>query len=519
MSTAAPVPTRRRLGGARVRILGSFLVLLLVSDVVSVVIGQRVLTSRARERVSASLAQEVDEFRALVADGRNPRTGRPYGGDLGSLYRDFLARNVPSPGEAVFTYRDGQPFNSTVGTPRSPALRRTLSRLGEVRDVRRGEVETRDGPVAYVAVPVRVGDRRRGTFVVTANVADGLQEAVDVSRITAGIGIAVLLLAGGVAFVLTGRVLRPLRDLTDTAQQISETDLTRRIDVRGADEIAELGHTFNAMLSRLEDAFASQRAFVSDAGHELRTPITIIRGHLELMGDEPRERAETLELVDDELARMSRLVEDLLTLAKSERPDFLLLEDVDLDVLTEELFAKARALDDRDWRLVAVGAGVLAADPQRLTQAVMNLAANAAQHTRRGDTIELGSAVEGDRARLWVRDRGPGVPLAEQQRIFERFARGRGSARSEGAGLGLAIAKAVAEAHGGDVGLRSPPGAGAEFSVRVAIDRETAEHPVLTARPPADGRAREPRGPRRPRAPSPPHDADRHDDPTREIHR
>ena len=111
--------------------------------------------------------------------------------------------------------------------------------------------------------------------------------------------------------------------LADTARSISETDLTRRIPVSGRDEIAELARTFNAMLDRLEAAFATQRAFVSDASHELRTPITIVRGHLELLGDDPQERRETIALVTDELDRMSRFVDDLLLLAKAERDDFL----------------------------------------------------------------------------------------------------------------------------------------------------------------------------------------------------
>src|SRR5688500_14159405 len=109
------------------------------------------------------------------------------------------------------------------------------------------------------------------------------------------------------------------------------------------------------MLDRLELAFASQKAFISDAGHELRTPITIIRGHLELMGEDPSERRETLELVDDELDRMGRLVNDLALLARAQRPDFLQPQTIDMGDLTRELFAKASALAQRDWRLGAVG--------------------------------------------------------------------------------------------------------------------------------------------------------------------
>jgi signal transduction histidine kinase len=263
-------------------------------------------------------------------------------------------------------------------------------------------------------------------------------------------------------------VLAPLNDLTQTARAITETDLTRRIAVSGDDELARTARTFNAMLDRIESAIDSQRAFVSDAGHELRTPITVIRGHLELLGEDPEERRETLALVDDELDRMSRLVEDLLTLAKAERTDFLRYEEVDLDLFTEELLAKAEKLAPRDWSVAALGTGRITADRQRLTQAVMNLAANAAQHTRPGDPIALGSALRNGGAEFWVRDAGPGIAPADQERIFERFARaGDGRRHSDGAGLGLAIVDAIAQAHGGRVALESAPGRGATFTVHV----------------------------------------------------
>ena len=205
-------------------------------------------------------------------------------------------------------------------------------------------------------------------------------------------------------------MLAPLRKLGATARSIGSTDdLTRRIEVTGDDEIAELGHLFNAMLDRLEQAFALQREFVSDAGHELRTPITIIRGHLQLLDDATRRRCR---IVADELDRMNRFVEDLLTLAKAERPDFLLRSELDLDLLTDELMAKARKLAPRDWQLEHTGAGLLTADRQRLTQAVMNLAHNAVKHTAEGDTITLGSALDDGDARIWVADSGAGIASA-----------------------------------------------------------------------------------------------------------
>jgi two-component system, OmpR family, sensor kinase len=241
---------------------------------------------------------------------------------------------------------------------------------------------------------------------------------------------------------------------------------------RDRDEIAQLARTFNAMLDRLESAFATQRAFVSDASHELRTPITIVRGHLELLGDDPQERRDTVALVTDELDRMTRFVDDLLLLAKAERDDFLHVSDVELGALTEELFDKAGALGARQWQLDFRGEALVRADRQRLTQAIMGLAQNAVQHTADGDPIWLGSDADRDNVRLWVRDSGPGVALEDQERIFERFARASATRRrSEGAGLGLAIVRAIAEAHGGRVALSSKPGAGATFTV--IIPRES----------------------------------------------
>jgi signal transduction histidine kinase len=171
---------------------------------------------------------------------------------------------------------------------------------------------------------------------------------------------------------------------------------------------------------------------------------------------------------------MARFVDDLLTLARAERSDFLHPGDVDLDALTEELLAKIQALDaTRRWQLDGVGPGRIVADRQRLTQAVVNLARNALEHTADGDEIALGSSLSDGVASIWVRDGGPGVPLAEQQRIFERFARaGRAKRRSDGAGLGLAIVRAIAEAHGGRVVLASQPGDGARFTIVVPTRAE-----------------------------------------------
>ncbi|MGH2763816.1 MAG: sensor histidine kinase [Thermoleophilaceae bacterium] len=457
------------LASARARILVSYLVLLLFSTVAGTIVLRELLLARAGERVDDALVQETEEFGRLARDGRNPRTGDPFGDDVRAIFRVFLDRNVPAEGEALFTYVDGELYEPSF----SPSLRDLrlpeIDALADTQVTRRGELEQDDGTrFRYVAVPVTVGGEVRGVFAVAIDLSGELDEVNEALQIAAGVNIGVLLLASLLAWVIAGRVLAPLRLLRDTARSITESDLTQRIPVEGDDELADLARTFNEMLDRLEEAFASQKAFISDAGHEVRTPITIIRGHLDVMGDDPQERRETLELVGDELDRMGRLVNDLLLLAKASRPDFLQPETLDLGDLTEELFAKASALAPRDWRLAGVGGGRIVADRQRLTQALMNLSQNAVTHTHEGDAVELGSELRDGSVRLWVRDTGPGVPTQEQERIFERFV--RLESRADGAGLGLAITQAVAEAHGGRVELDSRPGDGARFTVIIPTE-------------------------------------------------
>ena len=457
--------------GARTRILAAFVILLAFSTLLSVLAIRQLLLVRTADRVDASLTQEVEEFRTLVR-GNDPQTGRPFRGRLNLIFDTYFRRNVPGSGETLIAYLDGQRyFVETGGSGGSFPIADREEEWANLERGERGDVETAIGDVRYLAVPINGADGLRGSFVVAASLTSERQEVEEAVRLAALVLVTVLLIASALAWVVAGRVLAPLRELADTARSISESDLTRRIHVSGRDEIAGLSHTFNAMLDRLEAAFGTQRAFVSDASHELRTPITIVRGHLELLGDAPDERRETIALVTDELDRMSRFVDDLLLLAKSEREDFLRVTQIELGALTDELFDKAKALGPRKWQLESRGEAQLVADRQRLTQALMGLAQNAVQHTGKGDRIALGSAVEHGEALLWVRDTGPGVAPDDQERIFGRFARASASRRrSEGAGLGLAIVRAIAEAHGGRATLSSRPGAGATFTVIIPLE-------------------------------------------------
>jgi len=460
--------SRRRFPlGFRARVLGFSAVLLVGAAAVGLVVQRAVLLQQLDNEVAASLEQERIEIEQLAA-GRDPSTGEPFAGDVQAIFDTFLRRNVPGEGEAYLTFVDGAVYQGTpapegVRLDQHPELTRRWASLGTGET---GSFNSQAGPASYLAVPLRSQNQTAGVFVVT-NFSRGEREEINDSiRVEAAVSAVVLLLALVAGWIIAGRLLRPVRQLTDTARAITDTDLTRRIAVEGNDEMAELTATFNEMLDRLADGFATQRAFVDDAGHELRTPITIVRGHLELMGDEPQDRQETVALVTEELDRMARIVDDLLLLAKAEQPDFVQLRPVELSDITTELLMKARALGERDWRLDSCASGTFLADPQRLTQAVLNLARNAVEHTAPGAEIALGSVRRDGAVRMWVRDTGPGVNPAERDRIFERFARGRGGPRrSEGAGLGLSIVRGIADGHHGRFELDRPPGAGATFTL------------------------------------------------------
>jgi signal transduction histidine kinase len=225
------------------------------------------------------------------------------------------------------------------------------------------------------------------------------------------------------------------------------------------DEVRVLAEAFNHMLDRLAQAFVRQREFVADASHELRTPLTVIRGQLEVLAADPNPSADEVRrverLVQSEVGRLSRLVDDLLVLTQAERTDFLRPEPIDLPSFVTEIWDGLSLTAERRFELGAVPPGTLTADPDRVAQALRNLARNAIEHTADVSglvRLEVMPLARG-RVRFSVLDDGPGIPAPDQDRVFERFYRvetGR-SRKTGGAGLGLAIVRAIAEAHGGQV--------------------------------------------------------------------
>ncbi len=263
-----------------------------------------------------------------------------------------------------------------------------------------------------------------------------------------------------------------MREMARDADHISRTGVaTARLSLPpGQDDALALASTLNVMLDRLDAAFQRERRFIRETSHELRTPITICRGHLELLDPSPdaTELRETVDLVVDELDRMARIVEDMNTLARMEDPASLRRESIDVDAFVAEVAAKASTLVDGRLQVTSGPAAEhLTADPQRLTQALINLLRNAAQHTPFDAKIELRAVAVRDRWRFEVVDHGVGVPPADEESVFLPFC--TGSSRSPGNGLGLAIVSGIARAHGGVAGLDNRPGSGATFWLEVPL--------------------------------------------------
>ncbi|MGH3365849.1 MAG: sensor histidine kinase [Nocardioidaceae bacterium] len=426
-------------------------------------------SDRVDRFIVRAIGQEIAEFETLQREGIDPQTGLPFA-SAERLLRVALSRNVPDDSEALVVFLNGRPTLVSGGArSHAQALVEDPRFVQAVNDLlpdggsRR--FETSLGQVVMAVQPV-MDPSTQGAYVPVyfrPSEREGFLAVLQTYALVAG---AALVLVSVGAWLVSHRLLQPVRQLRSTAQEISETDLSRRIDTSGNDDLTDLGHTFNAMLDRLEQSFAQQRHFLDDAGHELRTPLTIIRGHLELFDAGSREDAEaTRTLVLDEIDRMGGLVDDLVVLAKAGRPDFVKPAEADVGMLTDDVLDKIRALGDREWKLDERGEGTVLVDQQRVTQALVQLATNAVEHTQPGDVIAIGSSLGPGAVCWWVRDTGPGVDPADADRIFERFQRGHQTRGAEGSGLGLSIVRAIAQAHGGHVQLHSQPGEGATFTL------------------------------------------------------
>jgi heavy metal sensor kinase len=289
-----------------------------------------------------------------------------------------------------------------------------------------------------------------------------------------GLPLMLALAAVGGLF-LAGRALSPVDRMAAGAEQISGSDLSRRMGPQGSEELDRLAGAFDRMLDRLEGAFRRERRFVSDVSHELRTPLTALRGRIEVTLNRPRstdEYQDTLRVLEAEVARLTRLSEDLLLLARFDRQAAMpRLEQVDLSGLLLAVTEQVRPLAVTRGATLALEAPAqlaLRADRDQLVRLFFNLVDNAVKFAGEGGSVEVSAVRRGGAIAVTVSDDGPGIAAEHQPHVFDRFYRAEESrARTTGGGhgLGLAIAAEIAHAHGGSISIESAPGEGASFMV------------------------------------------------------
>ncbi|WP_421840144.1 sensor histidine kinase [Mycobacterium sp.] len=402
---------------ARTRIMGWVLLLVMAALVIVTFVTWRLLVEVTDARMDRVLRVEIEEFTEFTAPRVNPGTGHPFS-SVEEMISEALAYNVARPNEKFLGYIDGEYFTQSRQEPEFPEV---LAQdhafgdlLGSVAKPTRGRYrQPAVGEVRYLAMPVTLtGDSARGV-IVAAYLGDAERaDANGAAKLMLVVGAATLLGATAAAWLVAGRILRPLRDVAETARRITDSDLSQRIPTRTGskgDELDDLVRTINSMLYRVESGVSAQRRFIDDAGHELRTPITIVRGHLEVLDpNDPADIRATTALVDNELVRMNRMVSDLLLLARSEQPTFLHTKSVDVAALTRNVFEKVAQLGDRNFILQSVAEVTAVLDPQRITQALVALVDNACHYTENGDRVGIGSRLAGKWLRFWVTDSGAG---------------------------------------------------------------------------------------------------------------
>lgn len=334
-------------------------------------------------------------------------------------------------------------------------------------------------PARLCTVPIRSDGKIIGVVQVARSLTSVYDELRHLSRTVLLISPLALLLAGLCGALLTGRALRPVRDFTVAARSISADNLNSRLPVKGGDEFAELASTFNSTLDRLQDAIErlaesleQQRRLTADASHELRTPLTVIKAHTSLALSSKRTVAQstaTIRTIDQAADIMSRIVQDLLLLARADAGQLAIQND---KILLREAAGIAidavSALDGPDAVIGAFDPEIrVAGDLHLLTRVFTNILSNAKRHTPPDGSVTLDASVEGGRVTVKVTDTGEGIPPEALPHIGERFYRVDTSrARTKGGtGLGLAICRTIVEAHAGTLSIESIQGDGTVVTV------------------------------------------------------
>ncbi len=463
----------RRVGSAgRLAIFNSIILALILGAVVAVFI--RNFTSSYEAVAASTIGVELREFQQQALKQRPS--------NLEAFSRNFLVNYSLAPGEVVIIDFVNGGLLSTPGSApvlRSPLVRGWLATPPSQTEVLSSNMGAK--PTEVVAAPIFAGHQIVGTFIATSDLSGFATERARELRLSIAEGVIALLAGVLSTFLILRRLLRKVGRITTTADEIGSGNLDQRLGDQGSnDEVGELAQTFDAMLDRLQAAMVAQRRLLSDVSHQLRTPLTAARGHLEVLGrgsvDNVAEVRETIDVVIEQLDHTRSVVERLLMLGHAMEPDFLNASPTELRRLLDEVHNAVKVLAPRTFVEPDAPDLVIEVDVEKVRGALMNLIDNAVRATHEGDSIAVVAQAdyESEVLRLSVEDSGPGIPQSERQAVVQRFQR-PGARDRDGSGLGLAIVKAVAEAHGGWIEIGTSSYGGAMVTMVLPISRFNVE--------------------------------------------
>ena len=418
--------------------------------------------------LAASLAGRLDdraELRRLVRSAARDLRGRVIVVDG----RGRLRADSAGSGLVAVSYRSRPEVASALGGRATQGTRHS---------------DSLDEDLLFTAVPVVTAGRPSGAVRVTQSVDAVQREVRDDVLALVGVGLAALLLGLGVAWLLAGSLVRPLRSLAATAGRVADGNLEARAELTGSSEQREVASAFNEMTARLGRTLSAQREFVANASHQLRTPLTGLRLRLEaaaLKSDDPDVRRQ-VEAAEVEVERLARLLSELLTLARE--PDGGEGEPLALADVVAEARERWEAPAERSGHSLEVleghSAATVRASRGDLAAVLDNLVENALNYSPPGTAVTLEWRQEDGSCLLVVSDRGPGIQPAEAERLFERFYRGsREGTKAPGTGLGLSVVEALARRWGGQVTIANRPDGGARAEVRLPATEDALPSPDL----------------------------------------
>lgn len=471
----------------RVRLVSAIIAIALTGFVVTGVVAFTMQRDRIVATVDERLNDQVealantlesDEVRLLTPSDpvRSTLTAPPVFVSVGEMLYYAVSHLAPGSNETAFALVNGVPAyeaetaSSFDMTDDDNLIERIVKDVVAANAPIIDSASTSAGSLRFIAIPVQLGTTADvGIYVHVIDLDAYLDPLYSSLFSFATIVIVSLIAIGAACWIVLGRKT----SRSDSAFEHGDLPVSEPCDpvVPPADPlpiVASVGSA-NEILERIEGSADAQRQLLDDVRHELKTPITIVRGYLEIMNvHDPLDVQTAREIGISELDRMTRLVEDIDTLATVEGDEYT-MGTIDIARLTARVGELVSVIPGHPWHVTRVADGIVRGNQDRVLQAWLALCNNAAKYTPAGSPIEIGSVRAIDAMMLWVRDRGPGIPPAARHRIFRRFDRGSGKREVGGSGLGLAIVDVIARAHGGSCSVSETPGGGATFTIRLPL--------------------------------------------------